>query len=149
MQLLRRRRYRIDIASPSSNITMSNHLISIVLLGFCIGGILAWSQQPHITISKQIRTRHQRMILLSSNDDDTDKEGENKLFQDNTKEESSFGVSYIGGGKIHMFILSMHIMCSFSYLLISLLSLKTLVDQSIMMIHLMLQIISNQGYRTI
>ena len=99
---------------------MSNHLISIVLLGFCIGGILAWSQQPHITISKQIRTRHQRMILLSSNDDDTDKEGENKLFQDNTKEESSFGVSYIGGGKIHMFILSMHIMCSFSYLLISL-----------------------------
>ena len=84
---------------------MSNQLISIALLVFCIGSILAWSQQPHITISKQIRTRHQRMILLASDttDNDTNKEGENKLFQDNTNEESSFGVSYIGGGKMHMF----------------------------------------------
>ena len=82
---------------------MSNQLISIALLGFCNGSILAWSQQPHITISKQIRTRHQRIILLASSNDNnfTDKEGENKLFQDNTKEESSFGVSYIGGGKKH------------------------------------------------
>ena len=44
------------------------------------------------------------MILLSSNDNDTYKVGVNKLFQDNANEESSFGVSYIGGGKIHKLI---------------------------------------------
>jgi len=46
------------------------------------------------------------MILLASDttdNDNTNKEGENKLLQDNTNEESSFGVSYIGGGKMHMF----------------------------------------------
>ena len=81
---------------------MSNRLISIALLSYSIGGgILAWSPRPPCIISNQIRTRHQRMILLAD-DDHTDKEGEeNKLFQDNANEESSFGVSYIGGGKIH------------------------------------------------
>lgn len=125
---------------------MSNQLIPIVLLSYSIGSI-AWSQQPHIT-----RTRHQRMILLAS---DTDKEGENKLFQDKTNEESSFGVSYIGGGKIRMFkfisfmVSYAYTSCVHLFMLIFTLYPKTLVDQSIMMIHLMLKIISNQGCQTI
>ena len=127
---------------------MSNQLISIVLLSYSsIGSILAWSQQPHIT-----RTRHQRMILLAD-DDHTDKEGEeNKLFQDNINEESSFGISYIGGGKIHKAHLFYGFLCTsyvHFYIYKSLFSVKTLVDQSIMMIHLMFPIISNQDYRTI
>ena len=125
-------------------------LISIALLGFCTGSTLAWSHSSYI--SNQIRTRHQRMILLAD-DDHTDKEGEeNKLFQDNTNEESSFGISYIGGGKIHKAHLFYGFLCTsyvHFYIYKSLFSVKTLVDQSIMMIHLMFPIISNQDYRKI